>query len=105
MAKIPPMTRVSDVLSETLARLGLEKALVQAKVQREWEALVGPMISAHAQPEQLRFNKLYVRVDSPAWLQELTLLKPSLKDKLNTALGKEAVGEIVLRLGNKSASR
>jgi predicted nucleic acid-binding Zn ribbon protein len=99
------MTSLSEVLSETLTRLGLEKALVEAKILAQWDSLVGPMISAHARPEQIRFNKLYVRVDSPAWFQELTLLKPSLLQKLNDALGKDSISDLVLRFGNRPASR
>ncbi len=87
MPKRPSMMSLSQVLEGTLKSLGLDKALVQSKIQKHWDALVGPVISAHAQPEELRFNKLYVRVDSSAWLQELTFLKPSLVEKLNAALG------------------
>ena len=96
------MNSLSGVLEQVMKGLSLDKALLQAQILRRWDAVVGPSIAAHAQPEELRASKLYVRVDSSPWLQELTLLKPSLLKKLNTALGKEVVGDLVLRLGFSS---
>jgi predicted nucleic acid-binding Zn ribbon protein len=101
MAKKPSLSRVSQVLESLLKGLDLEKALIQARILKQWEAVAGRTFSLHARPEELRSGKLYVRVDSSAWLQELMLLKPSLVARLNEALGEKAVSDIVLRLGDR----
>ena len=104
MAKRPPMHRISSVLEQVLKAHELDKALFQAKVLKSWDDVVGPSIAAHARPDQLRSNKLYVRVDSSVWLQELSLLKPSLTEKLNAVLGEKAIRDLVLRLGYGTGS-
>ena len=38
-------------------------------------------------------------VDSPAWMQQLTLLKPEVIEKLNRSLGSAAIRDITLKLG------
>ncbi len=98
MAKRPSMHSITGVLEQVLKNLDLDKALIQAGILKHWEAAVGPSIAVHAHPEQIRSDKLYVRVDSSAWLQELTLLKPSLLEKLNAVLGEKVIQDMVLRL-------
>ncbi len=99
MAKRPPMNRLSQILENVMKNHSLDKALEQSRILKHWESAVGPSIAAHAHPEELRSHKLYIHVDSSLWLQELTLLKPSLIAKLNAGIGKDTVGDLVLRLG------
>ena len=60
---------------------------------------MGPVIACHAQPQAVRGKKLTLVVDSPAWMQQLSLLKPEIIKKVNSTLGKETIKEITLRLG------
>ena len=99
MAYLKPLNRVSDVLTQLLKSLSLEKASHQAAIFGVWERAVGSAIAKHAQPEELRADRLFVLVRSSAWIQELTLLKPTLVSNLNSALGENLVGDLVLRLG------
>jgi predicted nucleic acid-binding Zn ribbon protein len=103
MAKRPLMHSLSQVLEKVLKNLDLEKALIQADIFKHWEAVVGPSVAVHAYPEQVRSDKLYVSVDTSVWLQELTLLKPSLIEKLNAVLGDKVIRDMVLRLDYHAA--
>jgi predicted nucleic acid-binding Zn ribbon protein len=99
------MKSLAAILQDVMAQFSLEKAFSQARIQKHWEAAVGPAIAAHARPEEVRSRKLYVSVDSALWLQELTLMKPSLIERLNALLEEgEGVGDLVLRLGQPRAS-
>jgi predicted nucleic acid-binding Zn ribbon protein len=98
MSKRPSMQSLSHVLVKVLKSLDLDKALIQADILKHWEAVVGPSVAVHAYPEQIRSDKLYVRVDTSVWLQELTLLKPSLIEKLNAVLGDHVIRDMILRL-------
>ena len=100
MRRPSTMRSVSTVLEQVMKNLSLDKALLQAHVLNHWEVAVGESIAQHAQPDVIRFNKLYVDVDSPMWHQELTMLKPTLIQKLNDALGKKGhISDLVLRIG------
>jgi len=47
----------------------------------------------------MRGKKLTVLVDSSAWMQQLSLLKPEIMGKVNQHLRDEAVESITLKLG------
>lgn len=97
------MARGIDKLSTTLARIlkarGLEGRLHEYRIFASWDRTVGPAIARHAQPRTFRGRKLALIVDSPAWMQQLTLMKPEILEKLNRALGAETVGDMTMRLG------
>jgi hypothetical protein len=97
------MARRIDKLSTTLARIlkarGLEGRLHEYRIFALWDRTVGPAIARHAQPRALRGKKLALVVDSPAWMQQLTLMKPELIEKLNRELGRETIGDVAMRLG------
>jgi predicted nucleic acid-binding Zn ribbon protein len=99
------MKSLSAILQDVMAQFSLEKAFSQAQIQKHWEAAVGPAIAAHARPEEVRSGKLYVSVDSALWLQELTLMKPSLIERLNALMGEgQGVSDLVLRPGQTRAA-
>jgi hypothetical protein len=102
------MAKKIDKLSMTLARVlkscGMEGRLSEYRVLGQWEKTVGAVIARHAQPQSMHGKKLTLLVDSPAWMQQLSLLKPELLGKINRNLGWEAVQSIALKLGEVSSS-
>ena len=97
MGKKPSKLYVT--LQSLLKARGLESRLSEYRVLGRWEKAVGPAIARHARPVKLHGKKLYLTVDSPAWMQQLSLLKPEIVRKVNEALGRTAVADITLNLG------
>lgn len=97
-----------DKLSVTLGKMlkarGLESRLSEYRVLGQWEKAVGAVIARHARPQSVRGKKLTLVVDSPAWMQQLSLLKPELLEKMNNKLGKDVIREITLKLGEVASS-
>jgi hypothetical protein len=97
------MARKLDRLSMTLGKIlknrGFQGRLHEYRVFGHWERCVGAMIARHAQPQSIRGGRLLLIVDSPAWMQQLTLLKPEVIEKLNRSLGSAAIRDITLKLG------
>ena len=97
------MKKKLDRLSHTLGRMlkarGLGSRMSEYRVFGQWERSVGPVIALHARPHAVRGKKLTLVVDSPAWMQQLSLLKPEIVEKVNRTLGKETINDITLRLG------
>jgi len=93
------LDRLSYTLGSMLKARGLGSRLSEYRVFGQWEKAVGPVIARHAQPQTVRGKKLTLVVDSPAWMQQLSLLKPQIVEKVNKTLGKEVIKEITLRLG------
>jgi predicted nucleic acid-binding Zn ribbon protein len=108
MAKAQSLIEASQVLQRLIAQYGLAGPLAEHRLREHWAGIVGNQIAVHAQPDKVRFHKLYLSVDSPAWMQELTFLKPTLLDKVNSALDRFQAGfhiqEIILQLGPSTST-
>ena len=58
-----------------------------ADVQRAWPDVVGPSISAQAQPTAERGGVVTITCAASVWAQELDLMSVAILDRLNAALG------------------
>jgi predicted nucleic acid-binding Zn ribbon protein len=70
---------------------GLEPATALGAVQRVWPGVVGGVIAAEASPTAERGGVVTVSCRASVWAQELDLMAPELVERLNAALGHEAV--------------
>lgn len=97
------LDRFSVTLDRILKACGMQARLQEYRVQSRWDRTVGPAIARHARPTGLRSGKLQVIVDSPTWMQQLSLMKPEIIGKLNAFQGGHAVRDITLKLGEIEA--
>jgi predicted nucleic acid-binding Zn ribbon protein len=72
----------------------LEPATVLARVQGCWAEAVGDVVSAEAQPVTEREGVVTVSCRSSVWAEELKMMGPDLRGRLNAALGSDAVTEL-----------
>jgi predicted nucleic acid-binding Zn ribbon protein len=92
-------TRLSSLLEQTLARIGLDRRLDDYRVWQAWDEVVGRTISRNAQPVRLDGTRLVVTVRSSTWLQELSLLQRELITRLNEWMKREVVRELFFVVG------
>ncbi len=92
-------TRLSSLLEQTLARIGLDRRLDDYRVWQAWDEVVGRTISRNAQPVRLDGSRLIVTVRSSTWLQELSLLQRELVVRLNEWMKREVVRELFFVVG------
>ena len=90
---------LSSILEGLARRLGIESKLLESRLQRDWVSIVGEPIASNTWPDQIRYKKLYLLVHNSVWLHQLTFLKPTLIQKINSVAGGELVTEMVLRVG------
>ena len=89
---------IGQAVRKLLRKFAIEKPVQQHEILFQWKAIVGETIAQHTQPEDIKFDKLYIRVDSPVWRNELIFQKGQLLEKINQRLSKNAqIKEIVLR--------
>jgi hypothetical protein len=91
--------KLSSTIEKILRDRGWGTKLKQYRIYGVWEKAVGKGIARHARPAGMRGKKLTVLVDSSAWMQQLSMLKPEIVGKVNQRLGEEAVESITLKLG------
>jgi predicted nucleic acid-binding Zn ribbon protein len=80
-------------LSHAIAALAdrLAPQTTLAEIQRVWPDVVGPVIAAQAEPTGEREGVLRVTCSAAVWAQELDLMGPELAERINAALGTDAV--------------
>lgn len=59
-----------------------------------WPQVAGPVVAAHCEPFAIKEQKLFVKVDSAAWLHHLQFLKVDLIAKVNEQMQNAAVSDI-----------
>ncbi|MBA3509636.1 MAG: DUF721 domain-containing protein [Thermoleophilaceae bacterium] len=72
-----------------------------ARVQAVWAQAVGPAVAAESQPVSAREHTVSVACASAVWAQELQLLEPDLRARLNGVLGggaDDSVGALKFRV-------
>jgi hypothetical protein len=73
----------------------------QARLMGLWEETAGPMVVAHTTGVHLREGTLVVYVDSNARANDLSALSEIYRTKLNSGLGKEAIGRVTFTVSRK----
>jgi predicted nucleic acid-binding Zn ribbon protein len=84
----------AELAEKVLRHYRVWAEVVADRTVRAWPRAVGERIAAHAIAERLVGSTLYLRVDTSAWMQELTLLKPMLLAELRRELGEPVVEEL-----------
>ncbi len=91
---------MNQVLEEILRSYGLQERIHEYRVFREWPAAVGEQVARHAWPARLQGKTLHVVVDSSPWMQELSLLKTDILDRLNARMGRKLLTNLRFRVGD-----
>jgi predicted nucleic acid-binding Zn ribbon protein len=95
------LTSLKDILSALLSDSKLPFNPQDATIWKIWDEVVGPAIARNAQPLWIKDRRLRVKVSDPIWLQELSYLEVSVREKLNARLGRQAVEKIEFRLSSR----
>ncbi len=93
------VTPARQVLSDLIDRLEFRERLREHAVWNIWRDVVGEVLAAKAEPIRIADGKLFVRVASSTWMQELQFLTDDIKIRLNDRLGAPVVREFFLILG------
>jgi len=89
------MEKARDVLGRVLKTHDISRADALGRLVNSWPSLVGSSIAAHTLPVDLRNKVLFLSVDSPVWMQQLSFLKSDLLEKMHG----RGIDDIILRLG------
>lgn len=78
---------VGGLVTEQLARLGIEGRVRQHLAPLVWAELVGPQVAAASEVEKVADGVLYVCTRSSTWAHELSFYKADILRRLNERLG------------------
>ena len=88
--------RVDTILGKALAHVGLGRASDIRRLMDAWKQTVGERIAAQATPLALKGSVLVLAVPDAVWRQELALMTPEIRDRINAMLGRKVVERIRL---------
>ncbi len=88
------------VLENVSKGSALALKLSEARLQQEWEGLVGETIAKHSYPESIRYKKLYLTADNSIWLQQLVFLKGIILEAIHSLLPDLELTDVILRIGS-----
>ena len=86
---------LSKVLEQILKNYGLELKLKESEALNIWNDIAGKKISRITEPLKIQDGRLFIRVSSPSWRNELVLLKPKIIEKMNERIGSKIIKEII----------
>lgn len=89
--------KFNDIVSEVYSIYGMNRAHEEHQALKVWDSVVGKTIARIAVVEKFVRGTLYVHVLNPSWRNELSFRKRSIIDRLNEAVGKGLVKDIVFR--------
>ena len=95
------MERISSVLESVISNLGIKTKLERERLVVLWNEEVGENISRNARAVGCRGSTLLVEVSSSTWLQELSMMREDLLERLNASAGKNVLDGITFYLERK----
>jgi hypothetical protein len=98
-----PPSKIDAILGRSSARLRLGERIRRYRLWQRWRDVVGTAVADHARPARWQGRTLVVRVDHPAWVQELSFLKLQMLEKLREAFPEQAIREIRFEVGELPA--
>ena len=90
---------IAEVVKAVFAKIEGEKTLSKEHIDNCWKEAAGEGGSKHSTPVELKKAILLVRVDSSAWMQELTFRKRKILKALQRTLGKDRITGINFKIG------
>lgn len=90
--------RIDSALDVVLDNLGVADVVERHAVFGEWDDRVGPEIARVARPHRLDGETLIVRVANSAWLNELSLRRNELLERLNDGRRRSEIRRLIFRI-------
>lgn len=90
----------ADLVATVLQRRGVSKEVREHRLLTRWSEVIGEENAARSFPDGLCRGVLWVRVESSAWMHQLSFLRRDLVERANRLLGDPPlVGEVRFHLG------
>ncbi|MXZ18625.1 MAG: DUF721 domain-containing protein [Rhodothermaceae bacterium] len=88
---------LSDLVNVAIDDLGIRDDIDEAQAIKVWHDLAGPVIAKVTERVWTRRGRMYVELNSGTWRQELHMHRVQWRDRLNEALGKRIIHEIIFQ--------
>lgn len=85
---------INDLLNMYLRREGLETPLLQRRAVDAWDKVVGAGVARNTGEKFIKNQTLFVKIQSPALRQDLTMMRSQLVKRINEAVGSMVIVDV-----------
>lgn len=89
--------RISDVISECLRELNIDRKLKEVNIVSRWEDLMGKTIASRTDSIYIKNSVLYIHVTSAILKNELVMMRNLIIKRINESAGEKLVDKVVIR--------
>lgn len=94
-----------STIGEILGTLPVKERVKEYGLWKVWDKLAGEAVSRHCQPDRLKDGILFLKVDSPVWMQQLQFMKSLILEKVNEYMKDNAVKDVRFQIGKLGQPR
>jgi len=87
---------LGPLVQEQILKFGLGKRMKEAQAVLIYKDVVGKEIAAVSEAFDVRGGKLFVKVHSPTWKEELLFTRHLIAEKINAKLGADIIKQVYL---------
>jgi predicted nucleic acid-binding Zn ribbon protein len=88
---------IGSIIQEWLRANNLEEKVREKSVPNYWVEIVGEAVASQAEVERIDKGKMFIRVESATWRNELMLRREEIRRKVNEHFGAEIIREVIVR--------
>jgi len=89
------MMSLGQVLHSLLRNWGVDEKVRERQAVALWSKTVGSKIAENTEAVGVEDGRIFVRARSSTWKTELVFVKPEIIDRLNHAVGKKVIRDII----------
>ena len=87
--------KVDDIIKSVLNSAGLLSKIKEADIMQKWSDIAGENIAQKAKPIKIHDKKLYLKVESSIWRNELIFHKEKLMEEIEKKAGNRLINDII----------
>jgi predicted nucleic acid-binding Zn ribbon protein len=99
-ARAKRLSSAAEVLGASAGRMGMKDGMRLCRLARRWHEIVGTAVAGHAAPVRVFGKTLLIRVEHPAWMQELGFLKQKIIERVRLESPESGVSGIRFEVGS-----
>lgn len=88
---------VADIINQVLREANLDVRLDEHRAEALWPKIVGDGVAGYTVSVEVRSGVMTVRLSSSTLRNELMMSRSVLRDRINAALGREVISQLVFR--------
>jgi len=89
--------KISDVISECLRELNIDRKLKEVSLVSQWEELMGKTVAIRTDRIYVKNRILFIHVTSAVLKNELLMMRNQIIERLNENAGEKLIESIVIR--------